>query len=70
MLLVNVYEGLGSIPRGSIRQLRLIGRAPQAHPVANNTEHAGRHERRPGKFVLGTVPWKRTARPISACRPA
>ena len=30
------HEGLGSIPRGSIRQLRLIGVPPKTHPVMNN----------------------------------
>ncbi len=55
MLLVNAYEGLGSIPRGSIRQLRLIGVPPKTHPVMNSPSMGVTNDD-PGKFVLGTVP--------------
>ena len=55
MLLADVYQGLGDVERGSIRQLRLVGVPVKDHPVMNAPVMGlTRHD--PGKFVLGTVP--------------
>ncbi|MFH1268810.1 MAG: discoidin domain-containing protein [Planctomycetota bacterium] len=55
VLLVNVYRGLPSIERGTIRELRLVGVPAKDHPVMNSPAMGlTRHD--PGKFVLGTVP--------------
>jgi hypothetical protein len=55
MLLINVYEGLETIPRGSIRNLRLVGVPAKTHPTMNFPS-LGMTADDPGKFVLGTVP--------------
>lgn len=55
MLLVDVYRGLGTIPRGTIRNLRLVGVPPKTHPTMNSPS-LGITSDDPGKFVLGTVP--------------
>ena len=54
MLLLNVYEGLKSIPRGTIRQLRLVGIPAKTHPTMNHPT-MGITRDDPGKFVMGTV---------------
>jgi cytochrome c553 len=55
MLVQNVYRGLQSIPRGSVRSLRLVGLPVKTHPTMNfPTMGVTRDD--PGKFVLGTVP--------------
>jgi hypothetical protein len=51
----NVYRGLVSIPRGTIRQLRLVGVPAKTHPTMNFPQ-MGLTQDDPGKFVLGTVP--------------
>lgn len=55
VLVQDVYRGLGSIPRGSIRQLRLVGLPVKTHPTMNFPS-MGVTRDDPGKFVLGTVP--------------
>jgi len=55
MLLLDVYEGLESIPRGSVRQLRLVGIPVKTHPTMNYPS-IGLTNDDPGKFVIGTVP--------------
>jgi cytochrome c553 len=55
MLLLDVYQGLESVPRGTIKRLRVVGMPVKTHPSMNyptivlTTHDAGR-------FVLGTVP--------------
>jgi len=55
MLLINVYEGLDTIPRGAIRELRIVGIPAKTHPTMNYPV-MGLTRDDPGKFVLGTVP--------------
>ena len=55
MLLVDVYDGLGTIPRGSIERLRLVGVPAKTHPTMNRPV-MGVTRDDPGKFVIGTVP--------------
>ena len=55
ILLVNVYHGLGAIPQGAIKQLRIVGIPAKTHPIMNFPE-MGITRDDPGKFVLGTVP--------------
>jgi hypothetical protein len=55
VLVVNVYEGLAGIPRGSIQQLRIVGVPAKTHPTMNFPS-MGITRDDPGKFVIGTVP--------------
>jgi len=55
MLLIDVYEGLESIPRGAVRRLRVVGVPVKTHPTMNYPS-LGITGDDPGKFVLGTVP--------------
>jgi len=55
MLLQDVYQGLETIPRGTIRRLRLVGVPPKTHPTINHPAMRVTHDD-PGKFVMGTVP--------------
>ncbi len=55
MVLLDVYEGLGNVPRGSIRQLRIVQIFPKATPVAN-TPPIGMAREENGRAVLGIVP--------------
>ncbi len=55
MLLVNVYEGLGDVPRGSIKQLRIIQIFPKTTVVAN-TPRVGLALEENARAILGTVP--------------
>lgn len=55
MLLVDVYEGLDAVPRGTIQRLRLVGVPAKTHPTMNYPA-MGVTGDDPGKFVLGTVP--------------
>jgi len=55
MLLVNVYQGLESVPRGRVRRLRLVGVPAKTHPTMNKP-NMGLTRDDPGKFVMGTVP--------------
>ena len=54
MVVLNVYEGLGSIPAGTIRKLRLVGVPAKTHPNMNYPV-MGLTRDDPGKFVMGTV---------------
>jgi hypothetical protein len=55
LILIDVSRGLGSIPRGTVRSLRLVGVPPKTHPTMN-FPNLGVTKDDPGKFVLGTVP--------------
>jgi len=55
MLLLNVYDGLEGIERGTIRRLRLVGVPAKTHPTMNYPE-IGVTRDDPGKFVIGSVP--------------
>jgi hypothetical protein len=55
MLLVDVYQGLANVPRGTIRSLRVVGVPAKTHPTMNYPV-LGVTRDDPGKFVLGTVP--------------
>lgn len=51
----DVYRGLESVPRGTIRRLRLVGIPAKTHPTMNYPV-LGVTRDDPGKFVIGTVP--------------
>jgi hypothetical protein len=55
MLLVDVYKGLESIPRGTIKRLRVIGMPVKTHPTMDYPS-IGLTTHDSGRFVLGTVP--------------
>lgn len=55
MLVVDVYRGLETIPRGTIRKLRLVGIPVKTHPTMHNPPLGLTHDDA-GKFVMGTVP--------------
>jgi hypothetical protein len=55
VLLQDVYYGLDGVPRGSVKQLRLVAVVPKVQPQMNNPV-LGISAEDPGKFVLGTVP--------------
>ncbi len=55
MVVQDVYRGLEMIPRGTIRQLRLVGVPVKTHPTINFPS-IGLTRDDPGKFVMGTVP--------------
>ncbi len=55
MTLSDVYQGIGDIPRGSVKQLRIIQIFPKTTPIANDPRIgvAGEENTR---AILGTVP--------------
>ncbi len=55
MLLLDVYEGLGDVPRGTIKELRVIQIFPKTTVVANNPP-VGIAREENARAVLGTVP--------------
>ncbi len=55
MLLVNVYDGLGGVQRGSVKRLRIVGVPAKVQPQMNRPS-IGVTREDPGKCVLGTVP--------------
>jgi cytochrome c553 len=55
LLVVDVYQGLTTIPRGTIKQLRLVGIPAKTHPIMNSPK-MGITLDDPGKFVIGSVP--------------
>jgi mono/diheme cytochrome c family protein len=55
VLVVDVNQGLESIARGTIKQLRLVGIPAKTHPTMNYPR-MGLTNDDPGKFVIGTVP--------------
>ncbi len=54
-LIADVYQGLGRVPRGSVKRLRLVGIAPKVQPTWCSPP-IGVTSYDAGKFVLGTVP--------------
>lgn len=54
-LVQDVYRGLGDVPRGTIRSLRIVGVPPKVQPQMNSPS-LGVSAEDPGKFVLGTAP--------------
>ncbi|MFV1967923.1 MAG: discoidin domain-containing protein [Pirellulaceae bacterium] len=63
MVVLDVYQGLESIPRGTIHNLRLVGVPAKTHPTMNYPVMGVTHDD-PGKFVMGTVPVEKDG---SAC---
>ena len=55
VLLADVYRGLEKVPRGAVKQLRLVAVPPKVQPHMNQPS-LGVSSEDPGKFVLGTVP--------------
>lgn len=55
MLIVDIYEGLGNVPRGAIKQLRVVQVFPKTTPLANNPR-IGLAGEENGRAILGTVP--------------
>ena len=55
MTLSDVYAGLGDVPRGSIKQLRIIQVFPKTTPLANNPRIGVAGEEN-ARAILGTVP--------------
>jgi hypothetical protein len=55
LLVQDVYAGLDGVPRGSVKQLRLVAVVPKVQPQMNSPV-LGISAEDPGKFVLGTVP--------------
>jgi len=55
MLLVDVYDGLGGVARGSVKRLRIVGVPAKVQPQMNQPS-IGVTREDPGKCVLGTVP--------------
>ena len=55
MAVANVYEGLGRVPRGTIKQLRLIQILPKTTNLADNPP-VGLAREENARAVLGTVP--------------
>ncbi len=55
MLVLDVYQGLGTVPRGAIQRLRIIGMPVKTHPTMDFPS-IGLTTHDSGRFVLGTVP--------------
>jgi len=55
MVLLDVYEGLGDVPRGSVKALRIVQILPKTTPVADSPR-IGLAGQEPARAVLGTVP--------------
>jgi len=55
VMVLDVYQGLPGIPRGTVRQLRIVGVPVKTHPTMNFPA-IGLTRDDPGKVVLGTVP--------------
>lgn len=53
--LMDVYQGLGDVPRGAIKQLRIVQIFPKLTVVANTPPIGLAHEEN-GRALLGTVP--------------
>jgi cytochrome c553 len=51
----DVYQGMGDLPRGTIRRIRVIAVPPKVQPQMNSPM-LGVSAEDPGKFVLGTAP--------------
>ncbi len=55
MVLLDVYEGLGDVPRGSVKALRIVQILPKTTPVADGPR-IGLAGQEPARALLGTVP--------------
>jgi len=55
MVLADVYQGLGRVPRGSVKELRIVQIFPKTTPVANSPPIGVAAEEN-GRAILGTVP--------------
>lgn len=55
MCLLDVYQGLGDLPRGTVRRIRVIQVFPKTTPVANAPKIGAAGEEN-ARAVLGTVP--------------
>jgi hypothetical protein len=55
MLVLNVTRGLGDIPRGAVKRIRIIGTPAKTQPEMNSP-NIGYTAEDPGKVILGTVP--------------
>jgi hypothetical protein len=55
LFLQDVYRGLEGVPRGTVKQLRLVAVPPKVQPQMNHPV-LGVSAEDPGKYVLGTVP--------------
>ena len=55
MVLADVYQGLGSVPRGTIKSLRVVQIFPKTTNVANSPPVGSAREEN-GRAILGTVP--------------
>jgi hypothetical protein len=55
VVLADVYQGLGNVRRGSIKQLRVVQVFPKSTPVANSPPIGIAGEEN-GRAILGTVP--------------
>ncbi len=55
MMLADVYQGLGDVPRGLIKQLRVIQIFPKTTPIAD-APRVGLAREENARAVLGTVP--------------
>jgi hypothetical protein len=55
VLMQDVSRGLDSMPRGTVKELRVVAVPPKVQPNMN-TPNLGVSAEDPGKFVLGTVP--------------
>ena len=55
MVVSNVYEGLGNVAPGSVKQLRIVQLFPKSTPLANNPRIGTAGEEN-GRAILGTVP--------------
>ncbi len=55
MILADVYQGLGDVPRGTIQALRIVQILPKTTPLANNPAIGVAGEEN-ARAILGTVP--------------
>jgi len=55
MVLADVYQGLGNVPRGSIKALRIVQIFPKVTPIANSPP-IGLAGEENARAILGTVP--------------
>jgi len=71
MVLLDVYEGLGDVPRGTIKALRIVQILPKTTPVADGPR-VGLAGQEPTRAVLGTVPVEADGSArflVPACKP-
>ena len=55
MIVTDIYQGLGDVPRGAIKALRIVQLFPKTTPLANNPR-IGLAGEENGRAILGTVP--------------